>query len=80
MPQSSLPVALLRLKVGGTPLTPTEIAVLRLLARGMSIGAVAEARSVAPDTIRKTAKVARARLGARTTAQAIAIAVSLDLI
>lgn len=80
MNQHTLPMALLRVKVEGTPLTPAEKATLRLIARGLTLEEVGRERGVSRETVRKTAKVARARLGARTNAHAVAIAVSLDLI
>lgn len=80
MGNSSLPVWLLRMKVEGTRLTPTERRVLRLIAFGETPIEAAQKLGISPVTMRKHMKVIRARLGARTTPHAVAIAVSLDLI
>lgn len=80
MSASSLPVQLLRLKVEGTAPTPAELRVLKRIALGDSQAEVAAQLWVREETVRKHLKVVRARLGARTTAQAVAIAVSRDLI
>lgn len=80
MATSSLSMDLLRLKVQGTPLTPRELEVLRRLALGDTQGAAAKRLGLSLETVRKHAKKARARLGAKTNAQAVAIAISLDLI
>lgn len=80
MSNSSMPMALLTMHVGGTELTENEKRVLRLIAMGYTQVEAAEKLERSLETIRSTTKVARARLGAKTLAHAIAIAVSLDLI
>ena len=76
----SLPMALLRVQKEGTPLTETERRVLRRLAMGDTQLEVAAHEGKSLETVRKQTKVIRARLGAKTNAHAVAIAVSLDLI
>jgi len=73
-------MSLLRMKVGGTELTPREVLVLKRLALGDTQVEVAAHLGTSFETVRKQAKLARARLGARTNAHAVAIAISLDLI
>ncbi len=76
----NLPMPLLRLALEGKSLTPREKLVLRRLALGDTQVEAAVKLGVSLETVRKQSKSARARLGARTNAQAVAIAVSLDLI
>lgn len=71
---------LLRLMIGGTDLTPSERKVLKLIAMGYTQVEAAEQLGKSKETTRKQMKAARARLGAKTNAHAVAIAVSLDLI
>lgn len=80
MSYSSIPMPLLRLKVRQTDLTALERDVLRLLARGCTQLEVAKRRGTSIETVRKQTKMIRARLDAKTTAEAVAVAVSLDLI
>ena len=75
-----MPVELLRLHKADTPLTHSEAQVLRRIAMGDSQVEVARRLGKSLETVRKQTKMARARLQARTNAQAVAIAVSLDLI
>lgn len=77
---AALPVELLRLHVAGRELSPLELRILRRLALGDTHMQIAAGEARSYETIRKSSKVARAKLGARTSAQAVAIAVSLDLI
>jgi DNA-binding CsgD family transcriptional regulator len=71
---------MLRMKYEGTDLTMSEVRVLRLLARGLTLGEAAGELGISRETARSQVKVARARLGARNQAHAIAIAVSAELI
>ena len=80
MGYSSIPIGLLRLKIEGTPLTRRERDVVRLLALGSSQHEIAEKLGISYETVRKYAKSARARLGAKTNSHAVSIALSLDLI
>ena len=80
MGNQSLPIGLLRIKVNGTNLTRCEVRVLRLIAQGYTRNQVAERLGKSPETVKAQTKLARARLNAKTTAEAIAIAISLDLI
>jgi len=76
----SIPMPLLRLQKEGTDLTDAEAAVLRRLALGDTQPEAARRLGKSLETVRTQTKLARARLQARTNAQAVAIAVSLDLI
>jgi len=76
----NLPRDLLGVRYEGTPLSQRERAVLRLIARGYTGPETAKKLHVSPTTVKTQLRVARARLGARTTAHAIGIAVSLDMI
>jgi DNA-binding CsgD family transcriptional regulator len=76
----SLPRDLLGVQYEGTALSKRERAVLRLIARGYTGPEAATKLHVSPTTVKTQLRIARARLGARTTAHAIGIAVSLDLI
>lgn len=55
-------------------LTPREREVLTLLARGLTGTEIAERLSLSPETVRIHVRNARGRLGARTRAHAIALA------
>ena len=76
----SLPRDLLGVQYEGTPLSQRERTVLRLIARGYTGPETAKKLHISPATVKTQLRVARARLGARTTAHAIGIAVSLDMI
>jgi DNA-binding CsgD family transcriptional regulator len=80
MSEASLPMPLLRAHKKGTDLTDAEAAVLRRIALGDTQVEAAHRLGKSLETVRKQTKLARARLSARTNAQAVAIAVSLDLI
>ena len=80
MSYASLPMPLLRVQKEGTDLTDAECAVLRRIALGDTQVEAARRLGKSLETVRKQAKIARARLQARTNAEAVAIAVSLDLI
>jgi len=77
---SSLPMHLTRLAIEGTELTVGERQVLRMIAMGDSQVSAATKLGKSSQTTRKQMKTARARLGAKTNAHAVAIAVSLELI
>ena len=64
----------------GKPLSRTEQQILRLIARGLSSAEIGGVRGTGLQTIKKQKKVIFSKLGARTSAQAVAIAMSLDLI
>lgn len=66
--------------VPGGLITARQIEFLALAARGFTQAEIANLCFVKPDTVQKTIDAARERLGARTTTQAVAIAVSLELI
>ena len=76
----SLPRDLLGVQYEGTELSQRERAVLRLIARGYTGPETAKTLHVSPATVKTQLRVARARLGAKTTAHAVGIAVSLDMI
>lgn len=75
-----LPRDMLGQMVEGTDLSKREREVLRRYALGDTIPEAANHLEIACETARSHLKAARARLGAKTTAHAVAIAVSLDLI
>jgi len=54
--------------------------VLRKIALGLTGPEAAEELGISPETVKRQLSITRAKLGATTTAQAVAIAVSLDLI
>lgn len=64
----------------GTELTPAEKKVLRLIAMGLDHMEIAERLGKSYETVRRQSKKARRRLKANTTAHAVAIAISLELI
>ena len=80
MANSSLPSGMLQMKYEGTDLTMGEVRLLRLLARGLTLGQAAGELGISRETARSQRKVARARLGARNQVHAVAIALSADLI
>jgi DNA-binding CsgD family transcriptional regulator len=80
MSRTNLPMRLLRVQKEGTELTESERLVLRWIAMGDTQVEVARRLGKSLETVREQTKLARARLSARTNAQAVAIAVSLDLI
>lgn len=61
-------------------LTPRERQVLQLIAHGLDIATVSSRLAVSPDTARTHLRSARARLGARTRAHAVAIALERGMI
>jgi len=56
------------------PLTPTETGILLSLADGLTVGQIADEREVSFHTVSGQVKSLRAKLGARTTAHAVALA------
>jgi DNA-binding CsgD family transcriptional regulator len=76
----TLPRELRELKYEGQDLTPGQHRVLRHIALGMTGPEVADELGISPETVKRQLAITRAKLGASTTAQAVAIAVSLDLI
>lgn len=77
---STLPRDLRELRYEGQPLTAGQHRVLRQIALGLTGPEAAEALGISPETVKRQLAITRAKLGASTTAQAVAIAVSLDLI
>lgn len=61
-------------------LSPREKQCLLHLARGLRVDAIAEALGTDPKTVEKQIASARAKLGAATPAQAVAIAVQNNLL
>jgi DNA-binding CsgD family transcriptional regulator len=76
----TLPRELRELKYEGEPLTPGQHRVLRKIAFGLTGPEAAEELGISPETVKRQLAITRSKLGANTTAQAVAIAVSLDLI
>jgi DNA-binding CsgD family transcriptional regulator len=76
----TLPRELLESYYDGRDLTHAETRVLRRLAQGLTAPQAADALGLSYHTVKKQVKTARAKLRANTTAHAVAIAVSLDLI
>lgn len=77
---ASMPMYLLRLQKAGSDMTESERQVLRRIALGDTQVDAARNLGKSLETVRKQMKVVRARLGAKTNAHAVAIAISLDLI
>lgn len=61
-------------------LTPRERQCLILLAKGLRVDAIAEAFGTYPKTVEKQIASARAKLGATTVPQAVAIAIRHNLL
>jgi DNA-binding NarL/FixJ family response regulator len=61
-------------------LTPKQIEVLRLLAGGLERKEIAERMGIGEETVKSHLAEARRRLGARTSAQAVAIGVAKSLL
>ena len=62
------------------PLTPAELGVLVCLADGLTQAEIAEERQVALDTVHRQVKSLRAKLDAKTTPHAVALAYHLGLL
>lgn len=77
---SALPRELRDLHYGGQPLTPGQHRVLRQIALGKTGTETATALGISPETVKRQLAITRSKLQARTTAHAVAIAISFDLI
>jgi DNA-binding CsgD family transcriptional regulator len=76
----TLPRELRDLRYEGEPLTEGQFRVLREIALGSTGPQAAEALGISNETVKDHLAITRSKLNANTTAQAVAIAVSLDLI
>ena len=76
----SLPRELRELYYEGKPLTRGQHRILRQIALGLTGTQAARALGISNETVKKQLAIARSKLRAKTTAHAVAIAVSLDLI
>lgn len=61
-------------------LSPREIEILALTARGLTAGAIADALCVSPKTVQNNQSLIKAKLGARTDAHLVWIAVGAGLV
>ncbi|NEU13615.1 response regulator transcription factor [Methylobacterium sp. BTF04] len=61
-------------------LGPREIEILTLTARGLTVGAIADALCVSPKTVQNNQSLIKARLSARTDAHLVWIAVGAGLV
>lgn len=77
---STLPRELRAIRYEGEALTPGQHRVLRKIALGSTGTEAAEELGISPETVKRQLAITRSKLGASTTAHAVAIAVSLDLI
>lgn len=76
----TLPRELRAIRYEGEALTPGQHRVLRKIALGSTGTGAAEELGISPETVKRQLAITRSKLGASTTAHAVAIAVSLDLI
>lgn len=76
----TLPRELRDLRFEGEPLTNGQHRVLRKIALGLTGPQAADALGISNETVKKQLAITRSKLNAKTTAHAVAIAVSLDLI
>ena len=76
----TLPRELRELHYGGQELTPGQHRVLRKIALGLTGPEAADELGISNETVKRQLAITRSKLGANTTAHAVAIAVSLDLI
>ena len=76
----TLPRELRDLRYEGEALTEGQFRVLREIALGLTGPQAAEALGISNETVKKQLAVTRSKLRANTTAHAVAIAVSFDLI
>jgi DNA-binding CsgD family transcriptional regulator len=58
----------------------SQFRVLRQIALGRTGPEVADELGISPETVKRQLAITRSKLGASTTAQAVGIAVALDLI
>ena len=78
--RSGIPQELLELHYEGTRPTREELRLLRLLSKGYTVKSAAAAMGKRWSTTKRQMQVVRARLGAETHTQAVAIAVRKGLI
>lgn len=76
----TLPKDLRDLRYDGEPLTPGQTRVLKRIALGDTGPQAAALLGISPETVKRQLSITRSKLGAKTTAEAVAIAVSLDMI
>jgi DNA-binding CsgD family transcriptional regulator len=76
----TLPRELRDLRFGGESLTNGQYRVLRKIALGLTGPQAAEELGISNETVKKQLAITRSKLNANTTAHAVAIAVSLDMI
>jgi DNA-binding CsgD family transcriptional regulator len=76
----TLPRELRDLRFAGEPLTNGQHRVLRKIALGSTGPQAAEELGISNETVKKQLAITRSKLNANTTAHAVAIAISLDLI
>jgi len=76
----TLPRELRDLRFQGEPLTEGQFRVLREIALGLTGPQAADALGISNETVKKQLAITRSKLNANTTAHAVAIAVSFDLI
>ena len=76
----TLPRELRDLRYEGEPLTEGQFRVLREIALGLTGPQAAESLGISNETVKNQLAITRSKLNANTTAHAVAIAVSLDLI
>lgn len=76
----TLPRDLRDLHYEGRALTPGQHRVLRQIALGRTGTEAARVLGVSPETVKRQLAITRSKLKAKTTAHAVAIAISLDLI
>lgn len=74
----TLPRDLRELHYEGTPLTEGQRRVVRRIALGDTGPEAAKWLGISPETVKRQLAIARSKYRARTTAQLIAILVSLD--
>jgi DNA-binding CsgD family transcriptional regulator len=76
----TLPRELRELHYEGQELTPGQHRILKHIATGLTGTEAADVLGISNETVKRQLAITRSKLGANTTAHAIAIAVSLDLI
>jgi DNA-binding NarL/FixJ family response regulator len=78
--ECGIPQELLELRYEGTPPTREELRLLRLLSKGYTVKSAATVMGKGWSTTKRQMQIVRARLGAETHTQAVAIAVRKGLI